>query len=114
MAKEDSDALHVRRLHKISPERILDLHLVSSDLSEVLVEVRRPVGLQPLQSSSEPAVEAGDCREFAFNGYFGKILRGHSERRGGAFKVAERLLVAETESEDSAAHNVSLNLQAPA
>ena len=98
----------VQRLHKIRPERILDLHLASSDLPEVPVEVCRPVRLQLLQRSREPVVEAGDCRELAFNGYFGKILRGDSERCGGSIKVAERLLVAETEGKDSAVHDVSL------
>src|SRR4051812_35456751 len=94
IAKEGSYALHVRRLHTASLEGVFDFHLASSDLPEVTVEVRRTIGFQTLQSSSEPTLETGsDCRELALDGHFGEIIGGNSERLRGAFKVAERLLV---------------------
>lgn len=87
MAKEGSYALHVLRLHTASLEGVFDFHLASSDLPEIPVQIRRAIGLQPLQGASEPVLGAGaDCRELALDGYFGEIVREDSECLRGALK----------------------------
>jgi hypothetical protein len=79
MAKQNSYAIRIWRRHMAGLKRVLDLHLASSKLPDISVEVRGAIGFQPLQDSGEPAFKARtDRRELSLDGCFGEVIRGDS------------------------------------
>jgi hypothetical protein len=114
-AKQGSYPIRVRRFNTADLERVLDLHLALSEVPDILVEIRRAVGLLPLQGSGEPALEASaDCRKLPLDGDFGKVIHGYTKRLRDPFKVTERLVVVEVKRESGAAHGHSLRPSHPA
>jgi hypothetical protein len=106
IAKQGSNPIRVWRFDTVSPKGVVDLHFTLSEVPDIPFEICRAVGLQPLQSSSKPALEAGaDRRELPLNGDFGEVIDGDSERLSGLFKAAERLIIVEVKCESGAAHD---------
>jgi hypothetical protein len=100
IAKQGSYPIRVWRFNTAGLEKVLDLHLALSEVPDILVEIRRAVGLQPLQGSGEPALEAsGDCRKLPLDGDLGKVIQCDTERLRGPLKVTERLIVVEVKRE---------------
>src|SRR5947199_9421363 len=111
VSKQASYPIRIWRCSTMGLEGVFDLHFALSEVPDIPVEIRRAVGLQPLQGSGEAALEAGaDCRELALNGNFSEVIHGNSERLCGPLKVTERLIVVEMERESGATHEPSLHL----
>jgi len=111
IAKQGSYPVRVRRLDPAGLEGVFDLDLALSEVSDVPLEIRRAVRAQPLQRSGEPALETGaDGGELPFDGDFGELIDGDSERFRGPFEVPERLIAMEMDGEGGAAHEPSVQL----
>src|SRR4051812_941032 len=88
IAKQGSYPICVWRFDTMGSKGILVLHLTSSEFPDIPVEIRRAIGLYPLQGSGKATLEAStDCRELPLDGDFGEVVHGDSERLRGPFKV---------------------------
>ncbi len=90
-------------------KRVLDFDLAPSEVADILIEIRRAVGLQPLQRSGEPAFEAdtNGC-ELPFDGDFGEVIHRHPQCLRGQLQVTEGLVVVEMDGKSSAARALSV------
>jgi hypothetical protein len=108
VAKQGSYPIRVWRFNTEGLERVLDLHFALSEVPNILVEIRRTVGFQPLQSSAQPTFGTGtDCGEFPLDGDLGKIIHRYTQRLRGPFKVTESLIAVEVKCKNSPAHGLS-------
>jgi hypothetical protein len=82
-------------------EGVVKLHLATSKVFNVLLGRAPLVLLEPVQDTSEPALEACTHRsQLPFDRGLGELIRRNPKSMGSLLQMPERLFVAEVELED--------------